>query len=95
MTLAVQNHHDIAVTAADLGDLLTEVDRTNIGAAFDAWAPTLHGLDVAAEAYARLGIAVHDAFIVCWYAKYTYNLLRPVTYINRVIDPTWLPFLTT
>jgi hypothetical protein len=52
-------------------------------------------LDVAAEAYARVGIAVHDAFIVCWYSKFSYNLLRPVTYINRLIDPTWLSLITT
>lgn len=43
----------------------------------------------ALEAYASLGIAVHDAFITCWSTKYRYNLLRPITYIQRVIDPAW------
>jgi hypothetical protein len=43
----------------------------------------------AAEAYARLGIALADAFIACWRIKYRYNLLRPITYIRDVIDPTW------
>lgn len=52
-------------------------------------------LDVAAEAYAKLGIALADAFISCWSAKYQYNLLRPVTYIQNVIDPNWLPPLIT
>ncbi len=52
-------------------------------------------LDVAAEAYARLGIAVNDAFICCWDTKYLYNLLRPVTYIQRHIDSSWLPLLVT
>ena len=52
-------------------------------------------LDRAAEAYAKLGIAVADAFIACWRTKYQYNLLRPVTYIERVIDPNWTPLLTT
>jgi len=46
-------------------------------------------LDVAAEAYARVGIAVADAFISCWATKYRYNLLRPITYIQKVIDPSW------
>ena len=46
-------------------------------------------LAVAAEAYARLGIAVCDAFIACWKVKYEYNLLRPITYIRKHIDPTW------
>jgi PAP2 superfamily len=48
-----------------------------------------------AEAYARVGLAVADAFIGCWQTKYTYNLLRPVTYIQDLIDPTWVPLLVT
>jgi hypothetical protein len=52
-------------------------------------------LMAAAEAYARVGLAVADAFIGSWHTKYTYNLLRPETYITRRIDPTWLPLLVT
>ena len=52
-------------------------------------------LMAAAEAYARVGIAVTDAFIECWNAKYIYNLQRPVTYIQNRIDATWLPYLVT
>jgi predicted small secreted protein len=48
-----------------------------------------HSLDTAAEAYARLGIALADAFIVCWYEKYHYDLIRPISYIQQVIDPGW------
>jgi hypothetical protein len=48
-----------------------------------------------AEAYARVGIAVHDAFIACWNTKYIYNLQRPVTYIDDHIDATWSPYLVT
>lgn len=44
---------------------------------------------------ARLGIAMADAFIACWRAKYDHDLLRPVTYINRVIDKDWKPLLIT
>jgi PAP2 superfamily len=49
----------------------------------------------AAEAYARVGIAVHDAFIGCWNTKYVYNLQRPVTYINDNIDGGWMPYIVT
>lgn len=49
----------------------------------------------AAEAYARVGIAVTDAFIECWNTKYIYNLLRPVTYVRENINATWLPFIAT
>lgn len=47
------------------------------------------GLAFAAETYAKLGIALTDAFIGCWQTKFTYSLIRPITYIQRVIDPTW------
>jgi hypothetical protein len=47
------------------------------------------GLDVAAEGYAKLGIAVADAFITCWYTKYVYHVPRPISYIRNVIDVTW------
>jgi hypothetical protein len=40
-------------------------------------------------------MAVADAFIACWGSKYRYNLVRPVTCIRAVIDPTWLPLLAT
>lgn len=49
----------------------------------------------AAEGFARVGIAAADAFISCWETKYTYNLLRPVTYIRDLMDPDWLPFIGT
>jgi hypothetical protein len=52
-------------------------------------------LMAAAEGYVRVGLAVADAFISCWHTKYTYNLLRPETYITRLIDPAWLPLLIT
>jgi hypothetical protein len=52
-------------------------------------------LMAAAEGYVRVGLAVADAFIGCWQTKYTYNLLRPVTYIQDIIDADWLPLLVT
>jgi membrane-associated phospholipid phosphatase len=52
-------------------------------------------LMAAAEGYVRVGLAVADAFIGCWQTKYTYNLLRPETFITRVIDPAWVPLLIT
>jgi hypothetical protein len=52
-------------------------------------------LDQAAEAYAKVGMAVHDAFISCWKCKYDFSLMRPVTYIQAQIDPTWVPILPT
>ncbi|ARK11300.1 vanadium-dependent haloperoxidase [Fibrella sp. ES10-3-2-2] len=46
----------------------------------------------AAETFARVGIAVTDAFIACWKCKYVYNNERPYTFVRRAIDPNWVPF---
>lgn len=51
--------------------------------------------DQIAPMMAVLGIAMADAFIGCWNAKFQYNTLRPVTYIKRVIDAAWEPILIT
>lgn len=47
------------------------------------------------EAYVRLGVTLHDAFLNCWTTKYTHNLLRPLTYINQHIDPVWSTFVNS
>ena len=41
----------------------------------------------------RLNLAMADAFIAGWKTKYTTNLLRPVTYVQLVIDSNWVPTL--
>jgi hypothetical protein len=46
-------------------------------------------LAVAAEAYAKAGMAVADAFISCWHSKYRYHLMRPISYIQQHIDAGW------
>jgi hypothetical protein len=55
------------------------------------------GADAArrAEVLALTGIAVADAFIGCWQVKFRYDLLRPVTYIRRTMDPKWESTMTT
>lgn len=52
-------------------------------------------LERGTDVLARLGIAVADAFIGCWHDKFRYDLLRPVTYIRRLIDPKWESLLIT
>jgi PAP2 superfamily len=47
----------------------------------------------AAQTYAGLTVAMADAFIAAWHSKYQHNLLRPVTYVQLVIDSNWTPGL--
>jgi PAP2 superfamily len=46
----------------------------------------------AAETYAKVGMAVGDAFINCWKCKYTYYAERPASYVNANIDVRWVQF---
>jgi len=40
-------------------------------------------LDVAALAFAKIGIALSEAVVSCWKTKYIYNVLRPITYYKK------------
>lgn len=42
-----------------------------------------------------LSIGIYEAFIQCWYVKYQTNSIRPETYIQRLIDPSWTPVIET
>jgi len=62
------------------------------------------GLLETAHLYAVLDMALADAAIVCWDAKYEYELWRPITAIRNAdqddnsattADPGWTPLLTT
>lgn len=59
ITFAVQNHHDLAAGYETLHDLLTAIHEPNCKAAFDAWAPALHGADLAATARHMAPLTVH------------------------------------
>lgn len=54
---------------------------------------------LSAEDAARLmvltAVAQADAFIASWGYKYQYSVIRPRTYIRRLIDSTWEPLIPT
>lgn len=52
-------------------------------------------LEKASVAFAKLAIAENDAFISCWKCKYQYNLIRPVSYIKKYIDPSFVTVIGT
>jgi hypothetical protein len=49
----------------------------------------------AAHIYAKVTMAVAEAFTAAWHAKYKYNLIRPITYINNLIDHDWRTIIET
>ena len=53
-------------------------------------------LDDAAILYAKHGMAMSDGVITCFNTKYTYNLLRPITYIRTVLGhANWTSVIPT
>ena len=48
-----------------------------------------------AEAYALTSIALADAFLSVWAEKFSTNVLRPETMINKYLDENWVPLLQT
>jgi hypothetical protein len=47
----------------------------------------------AATHYAEMNMAMSDAFVAGWKTKYSVNLIRPVTYVQLVMDSNWVPTL--
>lgn len=51
--------------------------------------------DEAARLVLATSTAMADAFIASWGYKYQYSLIRPRTYIRRVLEPAWEPLIPT
>lgn len=51
--------------------------------------------DAAVELYALTSLAIADAFIGCWREKYRSNVVRPVTWVRRVLDSTFQTVIPT
>lgn len=52
-------------------------------------------MEEATKTYAYVASTLADAFISCWDEKYRSNYIRPITIINRELDPNWEPLLQT
>lgn len=52
-------------------------------------------LQATSEMYCKLSMAMADAFLACWEAKYHFQSIRPITVIQDKLDPNWKPLLVT
>lgn len=48
-------------------------------------------LEKTLETYLKLGFALADASVACWFSKYHYNLERPETFIRKNLAGNWSP----
>jgi sugar phosphate isomerase/epimerase len=74
ITLAVQNHHDLAVATEAMKLLLSEVRRTNVKSGYDAWSPYLRGENLyeGAKKMAKETIMTIAANYLC-FPRYKYD----------------------
>ena len=50
----------------------------------------------AAAAFVAMTVSMNDVSIICWKEKFSFNQMRPVTYIRSYFgDANWLSFITT
>lgn len=52
-------------------------------------------MDETIDTYAKVSIALFDAFISCWDEKWRSIVVRPETLINQFFDEEWAPLLQT
>ncbi len=88
----------------DIANFWDDLPNGKYISAFGHWFHILNGvlqnektpLMDGAEAFLRLGITMNEAGISCWKAKYTYHVMRPVTYIRKYMNhETWNSFIGT
>ena len=51
--------------------------------------------EAAVELYTLTSLAIADAFIGCWREKYRSNVVRPVAYVRRTLDPSYQTVIPT
>ena len=88
VTIAIQNHHDLAVHTDTLLELLAEIDRKNCKLGFDAWSPALRGEDLyeAARKAAPHTAITTNADYIC-VPRYRY---RPELVNYERLSPDWV-----
>lgn len=87
VTLAVQNHDDLAVTVDGMSWLLKEVNLPNVKAAWDAWAPSAQGFT---PAEIRQGVQKLKPFIVHTTAA-QYVTVPRYHYVPSIVDFEKIP----
>lgn len=92
-----QSQKDIALWWADGAGSTPTPPGHWVGICTSIAAQRKLNLGEAAAMFAKVNIAMADAFISCWNEKYAFNLLRPVSYIRTYIpgQSTWTPLLST
>jgi sugar phosphate isomerase/epimerase len=99
VVIGVQNHHDIGVGFESMHDMIEAVNEPNCRALWDAWAPALQGVDLAAGAR-RLGALTAHTTIANYQRRPRYryqpelvNYIEQTPYVQAVpIDEGFIDY---
>lgn len=88
VTIAIQNHHDVALHTDALLELLSDIDRPNCKLGFDAWSPALRGetLYEAAKRAAPQTVLTTNAD----YIRVPRHRYRPELVNYEPLSPDWV-----
>lgn len=88
VTLAIQNHHDLALHTEALLELLADIDRPNVKLGFDAWSPALRGEDLydSAKSAAPHAVITTNAD----YIRVPRHRYRPELVNYERLQPDWV-----
>lgn len=88
VTIAIQNHHDLALHTDALLELLADIDRKNCKLGFDAWSPALRGeaLYEAAKKAAPHTVITTNAD----YIRVPRHRYRPELVNYEPVSPDWV-----
>ncbi len=88
VTIAIQNHHDLALDTDSLLELLAEINRPNCKLGFDAWSPALRGenlYEAARKAAPHTAITTNADYVRT--LRYRY---RPELVNYERLSPDWV-----
>ena len=88
VTIAIQNHHDLALHTDALLELLADIDRPNCKLGFDAWSPALRGeplFEAAKKAAPHTVITTNADYIRVPRHRY-----RPELVNYEPVSPDWV-----
>ena len=81
--------NDIAVFWADDPEVSMTPAGHSVGILSQVLREQEATLEQTAHAYVMLGMALSDSFVSAWQSKYTYALVRPITYLREHVDANW------
>ncbi len=85
VTIGIQNHHDVAVTAPELKALIEEIGEPNVKLCWDAWSPALQKQDLRAGSQLLAGLVAFTT-VADYQLRPRFRYRRELVNYERTMD---------